>query len=107
MLVLPQINDQFAIAAMPTKSAEYAMMGKAIIATEVGDIPLYFRNGESALLVKSESASALADAMERLIKDTELRNRLAIAARKVAETHFDYREAGKRIVAAMEAVRGR
>jgi len=102
VLVLPQINDRCTVAALPTKSAEYALMGKAIIATKVGDIPIYFHDDDDALLVESENVSALAMAMERLIEDPTLRHRLATGAHKVAEAHFDYRQAGRRIVEAMK-----
>jgi|GEM_PF-1769920 len=104
VLVLPQANNRFAVAALPTKLAEYSVMGRAIIATDVGDIPQYFHDGENALLVESESAEAIAGAMKRLIEDPELRRKLAAAAGRVALKYFDYREAGRRIVAVMEEI---
>lgn len=104
VLVLPQIDDEFAVAALPTKLAEYSNVGKAIIATRVGDVPLYFTSGENALLVESENIEALSTAMDSLITDKELRLNLAKGAKGVAVKHFDFRKAGTRISQAMEQV---
>ena len=62
-LVLPQINDEFAVAALPTKLAEYSITGKPIIATRVGDVPDYFEDGKDILLVESGNAQNIADAL--------------------------------------------
>lgn len=101
VLVLPQINDKFAIAALPTKLAEYSAMRKPIIATRVGDVPMYFTDDESALLVESEDALQLQKALERIISNPELQEQLAAGAARVGDTHFDYRISGKHILRKM------
>ncbi len=95
ILVLPQIEDESMVAALPTKLAEYAQMGKAIISTNVGDIGLYFRDGKSALLVESGRPEIMAKALGKLIENPELRNQLGSAAKQVAHKYFDYRRTVK------------
>ncbi|HRD72831.1 MAG TPA: glycosyltransferase family 4 protein [Aquimonas sp.] len=62
--------------------------GLPIIATAVGGTPELIRDGENGLLVPNEDDSALAAAMQRLIDDDALRDRLAAQARADALTGF-------------------
>ena len=104
-LALPQLNDQFAVAALPTKLAEYSNMKKAIIATRVGDIPQYFTSGKDILLVESENIDEIEQAMITLITDKGLRQKLGEGASRVAQENFDYRRAGERLSAALLAAK--
>lgn len=47
-----------------------------VVATAVGSIPFYLKNGESALLVPPRDSAALAAAIGRVIHDGELRRRM-------------------------------
>lgn len=96
-LVLPQTNHLFSQAALPTKLAEYSAMGKAIIATSVGDVPTYFRHMENALLCEPENVETLRTALISLIDQPLLRKNLGDAAKDTAYETFDYRSAGSRI----------
>ena len=64
---------------------EYMMHGKAHIATTSGGQVEYLRHGENALLVTPGDFSELADAMQTLIDDTQLRHSLGATAL----THFN------------------
>ena len=105
VLVLPQINDEFAVAALPTKLAEYSNVRTAIIATNVGDVSLYFTDNETAILVPDSDVDALASAMRSLLADPEKRGVLANGAGNVARSHFDFRKAGARITRAMKDIK--
>jgi glycosyltransferase involved in cell wall biosynthesis len=56
---------------------EAAAMGVPIVATTVGEIPNLWTDGLDALLVTREQPDALADAITMLVRDAELRHRLA------------------------------
>jgi glycosyltransferase involved in cell wall biosynthesis len=62
-------------------------LGLPVVATRVGALPELLRDGDSALLVPPESPSALANALIRMLGDSELRERLARSGRRVADRH--------------------
>jgi glycosyltransferase involved in cell wall biosynthesis len=62
-------------------------LGVPVLATRVGALPELLRDGDSALLVPPESPSALANALIRMLGDSELRKRLARSGQRVADRH--------------------
>ena len=68
----------------PMKLFEYMAAGKAIIASETGQVGEVLSDGETGLLVPPEDPSALAAALERLLNDEELRIEMGERAREVA-----------------------
>ena len=68
----------------PTKLFEYMAMGKAIVASRLGQIGEVLSDEETALLVEPASARQLAKAVLRLSESPELRERLGDAARRKA-----------------------
>jgi len=57
---------------------------RAVVATEVGGIPELVKNGENGFLVKPGDGSAIARAVEKLIENPELRDRLATGGYELA-----------------------
>jgi glycosyltransferase involved in cell wall biosynthesis len=70
--ILPEACASVVIEAMA--------MGKPMIATAVGGTPELVDHGKTGLLVRSGDASALSEAMRRLIENPDLRGRMAAAA---------------------------
>lgn len=77
------------ILALPSYSENLPMVilegfahGIAVIATPVGAIPEVIESGRNGLIVPAGDVPALANALERLIGDPELRRRLGDAARR-------------------------
>lgn len=66
--------------ACATVVMECMGMGKPLVATRIGGTPDLVEEGSTAILVPPGDANALADAMQRLIDDPELRQRMASAA---------------------------
>ena len=62
-------------------------LGVPVVATTVGALPEVLRHDDSALLVPPESPAMLADALSRLLGDSELRGRLAQGGRRLADEH--------------------
>jgi glycosyltransferase involved in cell wall biosynthesis len=60
--------------------------GLPTVATEVGTTPRLIRDDENGLLVRTEAEWV--DALERLIRDPDLRRRLGEAARRDAEAKY-------------------
>jgi glycosyltransferase involved in cell wall biosynthesis len=76
---------------LPTVLLEALALGTPCISTAVTGIPEAIRHDETGLLVPPGDAPALAAALERLIADDDLRQRLAAAGRMLVETEFDVR----------------
>lgn len=95
ILVVPKVDHVINRAGMPTKMTEYLSMGKPVVTTRVGDIPLYLEHRKNGWLCRPGDDSDLSAALKELIQDSGLRERLGVAARKIAMDKFDYRAAGR------------
>lgn len=71
-VVLPSRTE-----GLPVSLVEAMAHHRAIVATRVGGIPELLQDGESALLVAPDDPEALAEAMQRVASDDDLRSRLA------------------------------
>ena len=96
--------------ASPLKLFEYMAYSLPIVAPDQANIREALADGADALLFRAGDAACLAEALNRLAADPELRRRLGAAARKrLEETPFTWTGAARRIAAmarqAMEARR--
>jgi len=73
----------------PIAMLEAMATGLPIVATRVGAIPDVVGHEVEGLLVEPHEPEALADVLERLITDGELRQRLGAAARRRVEAEHD------------------
>lgn len=73
---------------MPLALIEAMAAGCAVIGSAVPGVREVIRDGEDGLLVPENDAVALADALERLLRDDALATRLGEAAHARATTHF-------------------
>lgn len=73
--VLPSAWENF-----PHAAVEALAMGTPVVATRVGGVPEIVRDGENGLLVDAGDADAFAAALERVLRDDDLRARLSAAA---------------------------
>lgn len=89
ILVEPKVSHKANEAAFPQKLAEYLAMGKAVVASAVGDIPFYLQDQQDVWLCPPGDSEALARALARLIGDGSLRAKLAGNAREAARRIFD------------------
>ena len=87
IVVLPTW-DKWRREGCPVGLLEAMACGKACIATDVPGSRDIIEDGISGLLVEPENEFALAEAIQRLIDDPELRDRMGKAARLRIEKHF-------------------
>lgn len=76
---------------LPNVIQEALALGTPVISTDVTGIPEVVRDGETGIQVPQKQPAALADALERLLVDPELRVRLARGGRDLIEAEFDIR----------------
>jgi glycosyltransferase involved in cell wall biosynthesis len=74
---------------LPTSVLEASLLGRAVVASDVGGTPEVVSNDHSALLVPAGDVLALKRALDRLLTDAALRARLGQAAREGAIERFD------------------
>lgn len=61
VLALARPNNLQAQNGFPTKLGEYLLTGNPVVVTKVGDIPLFLKDGESALLADPDSVGEFAE----------------------------------------------
>jgi glycosyltransferase involved in cell wall biosynthesis len=84
---------------LPKSLLEAAACGRPLIATDVPGCREIARDDINALLVSMDNAEALANAIERLMKDDELRARFGAASRKIAVSEYSSERVGGEIAA--------
>lgn len=83
----------------PTKLFEYMAMGKAIAASALDQIADLLEHERTALLVRPGEPSELAEAIQRLAADPQLRIELGRNARETALAHHTWRQNARRVLA--------
>jgi glycosyltransferase involved in cell wall biosynthesis len=102
VFVLPSWRE-----GMPRSAIEAAAMGRPLVLTDIRGCREVARHGIEGLLVPPRDAERLAGAVERLLREPELRNRLGVAARRRAVERFDERAVADRVVAGYRRVLAR
>jgi glycosyltransferase involved in cell wall biosynthesis len=91
MFALASVREGFGLAP-----AEAMLLERPIVATSAGGLVEVIEDGCSGLLVPPGDVPALADGMERLIRDADLRRRLALAGRERILANFSAEEVARR-----------
>ncbi len=84
---------------IPNVLVESLAMGLPPVATRVSALPEIVRNETTGLLVPPEEPEAMADAMQRLLTDQELRRRTIRRGRELVQSRFDNRRLIERLAA--------
>lgn len=90
LFVFPTLIEPFGIAPI-----EAATMGLPVIATSLGALPDIVQDGKTGLLVPPRDASALADAMCRLLTNPALAACFGAAGKNHSLTNFTWRGTGR------------
>lgn len=68
VLCMTRCNSPFANYGFPFKLSEYMATGNMVLATAVGDVPLYIKDKENGLLVEPDSSDAICTALSYAYK---------------------------------------
>jgi colanic acid/amylovoran biosynthesis glycosyltransferase len=74
---------------LPTVVVEAMASGLPIVGTRTGGIPEAVEEGSNGFLVPERDPKALADRIQILLDDSELRKRLGMQSRRIAEARFN------------------
>ena len=72
---------------------------KPVVATDVGGFPEVVREHGLGLLAEPGDPESLAEALEKMVRNAELRSRCAEAARRAASEHYSWSSIAERTVA--------
>jgi glycosyltransferase involved in cell wall biosynthesis len=82
----------------PLKNFEYMAMAKPIVATNLMDTTAMLKNGISAILIEPYSSNAMCNAILKLAKDEEFRNKIGEEARKIVLERFTWRHNAEKVL---------
>jgi len=88
-LLVPLRNILQDIARFPQKIAEYTGSGNPIITHQVGDIPVYFRDGKSALIADNFDANSYSLLMQFVIENPQKAKQIGLEGKKIGAQYFD------------------
>jgi glycosyltransferase involved in cell wall biosynthesis len=103
-LIVPPANNPLHPSrrtVLPMKVFTYLAAGRPILAPRSPDIEEVLTHGHTALLVDAGDADAAAAALDRLLQDSALRERLAQGARRAAGA-YTWRARAEKIVSFLE-----
>ena len=96
-------SAQFSYYTSPLKLFEYMAAGRAIIASDLPAWSDVVSDGDTALLLPPDDRAAWTAAIERLMDDSDLRERLGQRARQRALAHYTWRARAERILAHIDS----
>jgi glycosyltransferase involved in cell wall biosynthesis len=89
VVVSPSIATSHWIEQVGMVNIQSIACGTPVITTNSGAIPEFIENGTAGIIVPEKDPTALAEAIQRLLADDELRYRLSISCRRTAELRYD------------------
>ena len=98
VVALARPNNIQARCGFPTKLGEYLLSQNPVVVTKVGDIPLFLKDGETALLVESEDITGFADKLIWAIDNPLQATKIGVQGSLVALNEFNYKRESEKIV---------
>ncbi len=101
VLVQPGRPDAFNDYRFPSKLPEFFACGRPVVLPET-NLGRYVADGEDCVLLRRGDALEIAAAVERILADDELRERLGRGARDFAERTFSWPESAEKLLGLYE-----
>ena len=89
ILALDRPNNLQAKYGFPTKLGEYLLTENPVVITQVGDIPIFLKDGVSALIAESENPDNFAEKLCWAIEHPVEAREIGIKGKRVADIHFN------------------
>lgn len=89
ILCMTRVASKFAQAGFPFKLGEYLATGRAVIASNVGDVGLYLDDRKNAVIVEPGSSESITKALEFLISNPAQAQKIGQEGRKLAKEKFN------------------
>lgn len=98
ILALDRPDSLQAQCGFPTKLGEYLLTENPVVVTKVGDIPLFLKDGESALLAEERNPQEFSAKLIWALDHPEEAEKIGKAGAAVALTKFNYLNETKKII---------
>lgn len=98
VLALDRPDSLQAQCGFPTKLGEYLLTENPVVVTKVGDIPLFLKDGETALLAEQRNSQDFASKIIWALDNPEEASQIGIKGAQVAMREFNYLNETKKIV---------
>lgn len=98
VLALDRPNSLQAQCGFPTKLGEYLLTENPVVVTKVGDIPLFLKDGESALLAEERNIQEFSAKLIWAIEHPEEASKIGKAGAQIALREFNYLNETKKII---------
>jgi len=85
-------QESFGVAVVEAQA-----MGIPVVVSNVGGLPEVVQNGKTGFIVDSENPQKAANAIKKLILDTELRQAMSIEARQFVNANFSWQTCAKKM----------
>jgi glycosyltransferase involved in cell wall biosynthesis len=92
-------------AGFPSKLTEYLATGKPVVATKVGDIPVYLNDNQNAFLSEPDSIEMFADKLDNVLANYEFAKDVALRGKELTNTTFNYNYQSKRMIEYIESLK--
>lgn len=94
---------KFSYFYSPLKVHEYKAMGKAVIATKMGNLEKLVKDGKNGFLIENNDSQKIADAILRLSKDSVLSRKISEQNIKEIKEHYNWDSITKNILMNLSA----
>ncbi|MFY9587691.1 MAG: glycosyltransferase [Actinomycetota bacterium] len=97
VLVVPNPESSYWDAVIPIKLADSLAAGRPVVVTPRTEMKMIIERTGGGIVAADDSPEAIADAIERLLGDSDGARRMGAAARAAAEAEFDWRVIGRKL----------
>jgi glycosyltransferase involved in cell wall biosynthesis len=104
ILINPRISGILSEAGFPTKLGEYFATKRPVVATSVGDLRLYFENGNQLILVEPDLPQALTDGITFLIENQQQAIKIGQNGFNWAKFNLDYINNANKLLSFLHAL---
>lgn len=91
ILTLSRPNSKQAEGGFPTKLGEYLMTGNPVVVTNVGEIPNYLKDRETAFIAEPNNVNSFKEKIDEILQNREDAIRIGLNGREIAMRNFNYK----------------
>jgi len=98
VLTLTRPSGISAEAGFPTKLGEYFACKKPVLISNVGDIPIYFKNEEDVIITNPDDINSIVEGFEKILFNDELSNKLSVNGFNWMNQNLNYKNMSQKLI---------